>query len=128
VNLCPFYFYKVIGKQTVFLQFQDFNFLNFHHTVFSSELKSNLENILTKTAVLRITLNIDGTPLTSRSHTYPSHSQTSRLLISSLSLGVPGSHATVYVSGVDLSTSAFSLSSHRHSYISLLFSSRFIVS
>ncbi len=39
--------------------------------------------------VSRITLNIDGAPLTSRSHTHTSHSQTSRLLTSSLSLGVP---------------------------------------
>jgi hypothetical protein len=46
-------------------------------------------NILAKAASLRITLNIDGTPIASRSHTHPSHSQTSRLLISSLSLGVP---------------------------------------
>ena len=40
-------------------------------------------------AVLRINLNIDGTPITSRTHTHPSHSPTSRLLTSSLSLGVP---------------------------------------
>jgi hypothetical protein len=38
---------------------------------------------------LRITLNIDGAPLESRSRTHPSHSETSRLLTSSLSLGVP---------------------------------------
>jgi hypothetical protein len=30
-----------------------------------------------------------GTPIPSESHTHPSHSQTSRLLTSSLSLGVP---------------------------------------
>jgi hypothetical protein len=32
---------------------------------------------------------IDGDPITSKSHTHPSHSPTSRLLTSSLSLGVP---------------------------------------
>ena len=32
-------------------------------------------------------LNIDGAPIPSRSHTHPSHSQTSHLLSSSLSLG-----------------------------------------
>jgi hypothetical protein len=42
--------------------------------------------ILTKTEGLWITLNIDGTPIPSRSHTHPSHSQISRLLTSSLSL------------------------------------------
>ncbi len=44
---------------------------------------------LTKAAVLRINLNLDGTSIASKSHTHPSHSQTSRLLTSSLSLGVP---------------------------------------
>ena len=37
----------------------------------------------------------------------------------------PMSH-TVYVRSVDPSVLAFSLSSHRHSYIGLVFSSRFI--
>ena len=44
---------------------------------------------LTKVTALRLTLNLDGVPITSKSHTHPSHSQTSRLLTSSLSLGVP---------------------------------------
>jgi hypothetical protein len=35
------------------------------------------------------TLNLDGVPISSKSHTHPSHSQTSHLLTSSLSLGVP---------------------------------------
>jgi hypothetical protein len=38
---------------------------------------------------LRITLSIDDTPISSRSHTHPSHSQTSRILAPSLNLGVP---------------------------------------
>jgi hypothetical protein len=33
-------------------------------------------------------LNLDGAPIASSSHTHPSHSQTSRLLTSSLSLGL----------------------------------------
>ena len=33
--------------------------------------------------------NIDGVSITSKTHTHPSHSETSRLLTSSLSLGVP---------------------------------------
>jgi hypothetical protein len=44
---------------------------------------------LAKEPVLRITFNLDGVPITSKSHTHPSHSQTSRLLTSSLSLGIP---------------------------------------
>ena len=67
---------------------------------FSSQLRSKIGNILAKAAALRITLNIDGAPLASRSHTHPSHSQTSRLLISSLSLGVPVPRATQCMRGV----------------------------
>jgi hypothetical protein len=75
---------------------------HFHYrrAAFSSQLKSKIGNILAKAAALRITLNIDGAPLASRSHTHPSHSQTSRLLTSSLSLGVPVPRATQCMRGV----------------------------
>ena len=55
----------------------------FHYirAAFSSTLKSRVGNILTKASSLRITLNLDGAPITSKSHTHPSHSQTSRLLM-----------------------------------------------
>jgi hypothetical protein len=62
---------------------------HFHRVAFSSTLKAKVGNTLTKAAALRITLNIDGVSITSRTHTHPSHSQASRLLTSSLSLGVP---------------------------------------
>jgi hypothetical protein len=65
---------------------------HFCHASFSSQIKSKIGNILAKVEALRINLNIDGTPIASRSHTHPSHSQTSRLLTSSLSLGVPVPH------------------------------------
>ena len=45
-----------------------------------------------KAAALCVNFNIDGTPITSRTHiqhTHPSHSKASRLLTLSLSLGVP---------------------------------------
>jgi hypothetical protein len=63
----------------------------FHYlrTAFSSMLKTRVGNILSKDTVLRINLNLDGVPIASKSHTHPSHSQTSRLLTSSLPLGVP---------------------------------------
>jgi hypothetical protein len=79
-----------------------------------------------KAAALRITLNIDGTPLVSRSHTHPSHSPPSRLLIVSIFGCSRPPRNPVYVRGVDPSVLVFSLSSHRHAYISLLFSSHFI--
>ena len=63
---------------------------HFRHTVSPSQIKSKIENIIVKAEALRINLNIDGTPIASRSHTHPSHTQNSRLLTSSLSLGVPG--------------------------------------
>ena len=67
---------------------------NVKRSVFSSHLQSKVVSILTKTTVLWITLNIDGATISSKSHTHPSHSQTSRQLISSLSLGVPVPHTT----------------------------------
>ena len=53
------------------------------------------KRILTKAEVLQINLNIDDTLITSRSHIHPSHTQNSRLLTSSLSLGVPGPRSSV---------------------------------
>jgi hypothetical protein len=62
---------------------------HFRHVAYSAQLKSKCGNLLDKTTALCINLNLDGAPITSKSHTHPSHSQTSRLLTSSLSLGVP---------------------------------------
>ncbi len=67
----------------------DRGFFHYHLAAFSSMIKSRVGNILDKVSVLRINLNVDGSPIASKSHTHPSHSQTSRLLTSSLSLGVP---------------------------------------
>jgi hypothetical protein len=46
-----------------------------------------------------VNLNLDGATIASKSHTHPSHSQTSRLLTSSLSLGVPVPRPTQCVRG-----------------------------
>jgi hypothetical protein len=62
---------------------------NLRRAGFSSQPKVKVGSTLTKAADFRVNLNIDGAPITSRTHTHPSHSQTSRLLTSSLSLGVP---------------------------------------
>ena len=63
----------------------------FHYkrVVFLRQLKSKIGSSLDKAATMRVNLNIDGAPITSRSHTHPSHSQASLLLTSSLSLNVP---------------------------------------
>jgi hypothetical protein len=65
------------------------SYFHFRRSTFSSMLKSKCGNILAKAVALRFNLNLDGAPIPSKSHTHPSHSQTSRLLTSSLSLGVP---------------------------------------
>ena len=67
----------------------DLGFFDYRRAAFFSNLKSKTGSLLAKAATLRITLNLDGVSITSKSHTHPSHSQTSRLLTSSLSLGVP---------------------------------------
>jgi hypothetical protein len=72
---------------------------HFRRAAFSAQLKAKVDRTLDKTAALRINLNIDGTPITSRTHTHSSHSQTSRLLTSSLSLGVPVPRATQCMRG-----------------------------
>ena len=75
-------------------------FFHFRRAAFSSMLKSRVSLILAKAAALRINLNLDGAPIASKSHTHPSHSQTSRLLTSSLSLGVPVPRPTQCMFGV----------------------------
>jgi hypothetical protein len=62
---------------------------HFRRTAFSSGLKCKVGLVLAKPAALLINLNLDGAPISSKSHTHPSHSKTSRLLTSSLSLGIP---------------------------------------
>ena len=79
-------FFAASGVQSAHF---DRGFFHFHRVVFSSMIKAHVSNILAKVVDLRINLNLDGAPITSQSHTHPSHSQTSRLLTSSLSLGVP---------------------------------------
>jgi hypothetical protein len=53
---------------------------HFRRAAFSSTLKANVGSTLAKAAALRITLNLDGAPITSRTHTHPSHSQTPTLI------------------------------------------------
>ena len=69
---------------------------HFKRAAFSSQFRSKVGNILAKAAALRITLNVDDTPVTrhTRSHTHQSHSQTARLLTSSMSLGITVPRAT----------------------------------
>ena len=69
------------------VQIAQFTSDQFHcrHATFAQQVRSKVDLALAKAAALRINLNIDGAPIASKSHTHPSHSQTSRLLTSSLS-------------------------------------------
>ena len=78
-------FFETSGVQST----QSTSVFHFRRVAFLQQLKSKVGLTLVKVAVLRINLNLDGSPMASKSHTHPSHSQTSRLLTSSLSLGVP---------------------------------------
>ena len=53
---------------------------HFRRSVFLAQLRVKVGNTLVKVAALRVNLNIDGVSITSRTHTHPSHSETSRLL------------------------------------------------
>ena len=75
------------------------SYLRFRRAAFSSLLKSRVGNIIAKASALRVNLNLDGVPIASSSHTHPSHSQSSRLLTSSLSLGVPVPRPTQCMGG-----------------------------
>jgi hypothetical protein len=83
-----------LGASGVQLAQTDRGQFHFHRAAFSQQLKSRVGLTVAKETPLRITFNLDGVPIISKSHTHPSHSQTSRLLTSSLSLGIPVPRAT----------------------------------
>jgi hypothetical protein len=85
---------RFFAASGVHLVKHDRGLYDFLRAAFSSQLKSKIGNILAKSEDLRVNLNLDGAPITLRTHTHPSHTQTSRLLTSSLSLGVPVPRAT----------------------------------
>jgi hypothetical protein len=89
-------FFTSSGVQSA--QFNSGQF-HFHRAAFTQQIKGKVGLTLPEAVVLRINLNLDGAPITSKSHTHPSHSQTSRLLTSSLSLGVPVPRPTQCVRG-----------------------------
>jgi hypothetical protein len=93
----------------------------FLRAAFLTHLQSKVGLALSKAAPLRVNLNLDGAPIASKSHTHPSHSQTSRLLTSSLSLGVPVPRPTQCVS--EMGFSIRSSTHHNHTYTFIVSSS-----
>jgi hypothetical protein len=84
----PFVFADSSGSEVEHAQHNQDQF-RFHRAAVYSQHKSKVGNILTKATSLRINLNIDDAPIDSHTHTHPSHSQTSHLLFTFLSLGTP---------------------------------------
>jgi hypothetical protein len=64
-------FFAASGVQ---LAQHDRGLFHFRRAAFSATLKAEVGSTLAKAAALRITLNIDGAPITSRTQTHPSHS------------------------------------------------------
>ncbi len=85
---------RFFAASGVHLAQTDRGMFHYHRATFSAQFKSKVGLALTKAATLRITLNLNRATIISKSHTHPSHSQTSRLLTSSLSLGIPVPRAT----------------------------------
>ena len=107
VSLYEFYFYRLIGETTAFFVTSGVehvqhnqDLFRFLRSVFYSHLQYEGANILVKATTLRINFNVDGAPMASHTHTHPSHSQTSRLFSTSLSLGIPFPLSTQCVRGV----------------------------
>jgi hypothetical protein len=63
-------FFAASGVQ---LEQHDRGRFHFLRVAFSSQLKSKASSSLAKAAALRVNLNLDGAPITSKSHTHPSH-------------------------------------------------------
>ncbi len=82
--------------------------LSSHRHSFSSQIKSKVGNILTKAGALRITLNIDDTPITSKSHTHVLYNLSSVNLVSIFTCSSPP-HNPVYERRVDPSSLVFSV-------------------
>jgi hypothetical protein len=98
---------------------------HFRRAAFSTHLKSRVGLPLAKAAALRITLTLDGSPIISKSHTH-GDSPITLANFSSINLVFilrysSSSIIPVYAKHVDSSSLGFSLSSHRQSYIVLVF-------
>jgi hypothetical protein len=133
VNLCVFYFSKLIGKLTVFLQIQEFSLWNVTVTSFTtvawcSPHSSNLDweyshqDYIT-TDYFEYRRRTCGVQITHSPITLANLSPIN--LVSIFRCSSPPCNP-VYSRRVDPSGLAFSLSSHRHSYIILLFIFHFI--
>ncbi len=105
VNLCAFYSYRPIGKLTALLQLHEFSLRNMTVASTTTAARRSAHSSRPKwaTSSPRLQLcvsTLDGASIASKTHTHPLHSQNSRLLTSSLFLGVPVPRATQCMRGV----------------------------
>jgi hypothetical protein len=91
---------RILAVSGVLSSHSDRGFFHYRRAAFSTQLKRKVGLVPAEAVVLRITFNLDGSPIISKSHTHPSHSQTSRLLTSSLSLGIPVPRTTQCMRGM----------------------------
>jgi hypothetical protein len=116
-------FFAISGVQ---LAHTDRGMFHYHRVVFSAQLKRKVGLVLVKATALRITLNLDGVSIISKSHSPITLVNFSSINLVSIFRYSSSSSNPVYVRQVDSSPLGFSFSSHRQSYISLVFSSHFI--
>ncbi len=116
-------FFAASGVQ---LAQSDRGMFHYRRAAFSAQLKNKVGLALAKAAALRITLNLDGAPITSKSHSPITLANFSSINLVSIFRCSSSSSNPVYARHVDSSSLGFSLSSHRQSYIGLVFRSRFI--
>jgi hypothetical protein len=104
----------------------DRGFFHYRRSAFSVQLKRKVGLALAKETVLRITINLDVAPIISKSHSPITLANFSSINLVSIFRYSSSSNNPVYSSHVDSSFLGSSLSSHRQSYIGLVFRSFFI--
>ena len=135
-NLSVFYFYRLIGKLTDFLQLQEFRQWKTPSTSVARccPHNSRVRSVTSSSRLHRCrTTDYDeyrwGTYTFQVTHSPITHSKLSTInLVSIFRCFSSSPHNPVYVRSVDPSVLVFSLSLHRHPHICILFSSRFICS
>ncbi len=99
---------------------------HYRHAAFSAQLKRKVGLTLVKETDLRITLNLDGSSIISKSHSPITLVNFSSINLVSIFRYSSSSSNPVYTRHVDSSSLGFTLESYRQSYIDLVCSSRFI--
>ena len=80
-------YFEAHGRQLA--QTNNLDTFHFKRAAFYNGIKSKVGLVLAKAAALRITLNLDGTPIPSRAYTHTSHNTNSRLISTALSHHIP---------------------------------------